>query len=340
MTQTQPKEPSITPSSRITVLPTDRVSWIEIGRDVDGQRLDNYLIRVAKGVPKSHVYRVIRSGEVRINKGRAKAESRLNCGDIVRVPPMRVAERKVDAAPPVALREGTVPVLYEDNHLMIVNKPAGIAAHGGSGIAHGLIERMRASRPRLAFLELAHRLDRETSGAIILCKTRKALVRLHDMMKEHEVEKHYRALVMGDWVNDRQHVKLPLTRYLLPNGERRVRVDREEGMHAHTIFNLLARFGRVSYLDVHLQTGRTHQIRVHALSQGHPLVGDDKYGDFDWNRKVAQGLLGVPFKRMFLHAYSLSFMHPITKEKVFVRAPLWPECDSLLKVLQAKKQER
>lgn len=338
MTQPERKDSTPVPSSQVAILPMDRVSWIAIGRDVEGQRLDNYLIRVAKGVPKSHVYRVIRSGEVRINKARAKAESRLQLGDIVRVPPMRVAERKVDAAPAVALREGAVPVLYEDNHIMIVNKPAGIAAHGGSGIAHGLIERMRASRHRLAFLELAHRLDRETSGAIILCKTRKALVRLHDMMKAHEVEKHYRALVMGDWVNDRQHVKLPLTRYLLPNGERRVRVDRAEGMHAHTIFNLLARFGRVSYLDVHLQTGRTHQIRVHALSQGHPLVGDDKYGDFEWNRKVAQGLLGVPFKRMFLHAYSLRFTHPVTKELVSVRAPLWPECVEVLQALKNKQK--
>ena len=227
-------------SARLASLPSDRVSFVRIGPDADGQRLDNFLVRVAKGVPKSHIYRIIRSGEVRVNKARAKAETRLAEGDLLRLPPVRVSERAVTKAPPAALAEGTVPVLFEDRHLLIVNKPAGLAAHGGSGISHGLIERMRASRPDVPFLELAHRLDRETSGAIILCKTRKALVRFHEMMKTRAVEKHYTLLVKGDWPDDRRHVKAPLLRYLLPSGERRVRVDEKEGMPSHTISSATA----------------------------------------------------------------------------------------------------
>lgn len=326
-------EPQPEPSARLTALPSDRVSFVHIGPDADGQRLDNFLVRVAKGVPKSHLYRIIRSGEVRVNKARVKAETRLAEGDLLRLPPIRVSEKAVSKAPAAALAEGVVPVLYEDRHLLIVNKPAGIAAHGGSGISHGLIERMRASRPEEPFLELAHRLDRETSGAIILCKTRKALVRFHDMMKTREVEKHYTLLVKGDWVDDRRHVKAPLLRYLLPSGERRVRVDEAQGMKAHTIFTKLRRYGKVTLLDAELLTGRTHQIRVHALSVGHPLVGDDKYGDFDFNRAVAQGALGVPLKRMFLHSRRLSFVHPVTGEPVSVEAPLWPDCEALLRAL-------
>lgn len=324
-------------SSRLTALPSDRVTFVRIGPDADGQRLDNFLVRVAKGVPKSHLYRIIRSGEVRVNKARVKAETRLTEGDLLRLPPVRVSQKPVTKAPPAALGDGVVPVLYEDRHLLIVNKPAGLAAHGGSGISHGLIERMRASRPDEAFLELAHRLDRETSGAIILCKTRKALVRFHDMMKTRAVEKHYTLLVKGDWPDDRRHVKAPLLRYLLPSGERRVRVDEKEGQPSHTIFTKLRRYGPVTLLDAELLTGRTHQIRVHALSLGFPLVGDDKYGDFEFNRRVAQGELGVPLKRMFLHSRLLAFEHPITGEAVRVEAPLWPDCEALLEALNGKE---
>ena len=326
-------------SARLASLPSDRVSFVRIGPDADGQRLDNFLVRVAKGVPKSHIYRIIRSGEVRVNKARAKAETRLAEGDLLRLPPVRVSERAVTKAPPAALAEGTVPVLFEDRQLLIVNKPAGLAAHGGSGISHGLIERMRASRPDVPFLELAHRLDRETSGAIILCKTRKALVRFHEMMKTRAVEKHYTLLVKGDWPDDRRHVKAPLLRYLLPSGERRVRVDEKEGMPSHTIFTKLKRYGAVTLLDAELLTGRTHQIRVHSLSVGFPLVGDDKYGDFEFNRLVAQGALGVPLKRMFLHSRTLAFEHPVTGEAVRVEAPLWPDCEALLAALDKKGQK-
>lgn len=330
-------EITIIASSKVTALRTDRVNWLEIGEDADGQRIDNFLARVAKGVPKSHIYRIIRGGEVRVNKARVKAETKLKAGDVLRVPPIRVSQKAADKPNAVPLVAGTVPVLYEDRHLLIVNKPTGMAAHGGSGISHGLIERLRATHPEEPFLELAHRLDKETSGAIIVCKTRKALVRLHDMMKDHSsIEKHYRLLVKGDWVNDRQHVKEPLLRFLLPSGERRVKVDRD-GMASHTIFTMLKRYGDVTYLDAELKTGRTHQIRVHALSQGFPLVGDDKYGDFAFNREVSRGCLGTPFHRMFLHAYQLTFVHPVSGEKIHVKAPMPDECQALLTALEARK---
>lgn len=327
-------EIEIIPSASVRTLPQDRVTLIRIGEDADGQRLDNFLFRIAKGVPKGHVWRVIRAGEVRVSKRRAKAETKLAEGDVVRVPPMRVAERAAGEAPAAPLAEGQLPILHEDRHLLIVMKPAGIAAHGGSGISHGLIERLRATRPEEPFLELCHRLDKETSGAIVIAKTRKALVRMHDLMKEGGVEKHYKLLVKGDWVNERQHVKLALERYLLPSGERRVRVS-PEGMSAHTIFTVLRRFGPVTLLDAELKTGRTHQIRVHALSQGFPLAGDDKYGDYGFNRELARGALGAPLKRMFLHAWHLRFEHPVTGEKLDVVAPLPEELQGVLDALEA-----
>ena len=327
-------EIEIIPSASVRTLPQDRVTLIRIGEDADGQRLDNFLFRIAKGVPKGHVWRVIRAGEVRVSKRRAKAETKLAEGDVVRVPPMRVAERAAGEAPAAPLAEGQLPILHEDRHLLIVMKPAGIAAHGGSGISHGLIERLRATRPEEPFLELCHRLDKETSGAIVIAKTRKALVRMHDLMKEGGVEKHYKLLVKGDWVNERQHVKLALERYLLPSGERRVRVS-PEGMSAHTIFTVLRRFGPVTLLDAELKTGRTHQIRVHALSQGFPLAGDDKYGDYGFNRELARGALGAPLRRMFLHAWHLRFEHPVTGEQLDVVAPLPEELQGVLDALEA-----
>lgn len=322
-------------SSKLHLVPQDAVSFVEIGPDTDGQRLDNFLLKLGKSVPKSHIYRIIRGGEVRVNKSRAKAETKLALGDIVRIPPMRRSRDQVSKPDAVPLSGDALDVLFEDRHLLIVNKPSGLASHGGSGISHGLIERLRATRPDEPFLELAHRLDKETSGAIIIAKSRKALVRMHDMMKNNGFEKHYSALVKGDWVNERQHVKLPLLRTLLPTGERFVRVDRTEGAFAHSIFTVIRRFGPVTLLDVELKTGRTHQIRVHALSQGFPLVGDDKYGDFEFNREVRGGLLGVSFKRMFLHARVLRFNHPVTGEPCEVQAPLPPECLALLDALSS-----
>lgn len=328
--------PSFVDSSKATAR-SDAVVWVRIGHDADGQRLDNYLLRIAKGVPKSHIYRIVRAGEVRINKKRVNVDTRLCLGDELRIPPIRVsAQPKPAQARPID--DEVLPILYEDEHLIVVDKPAGLAAHGGSGVSFGLIERVRASRPNQPYLELAHRLDRETSGVMILAKTRKALVRLHEMMREGEVHKSYRTLVLGDWVNDRQHVKAPLFKYVTASGERRVRVDEEKGLPSHTIFQLIERFGDVSYLNVDLKTGRTHQIRVHAQYCGHPLVGDEKYGDFEANKAIARGSLGIAFKRMFLHAAHLSFKHPVTGAPMEISAPLPRECDELIKTLRARKE--
>lgn len=310
-----------------------KASLVTISAANEGQRLDNFLIAALKGVPKSHIYRMVRNGEVRINKGRVKVETRLNVGDQVRIPPIKLEEKPNVYIPPI--KEQDMPhILYEDNHLLIVEKPAGMACHGGSGISYGLIERMRTTFGPEQFLELAHRLDRDTSGAIILAKTRKALVRLHEMMREGEVQKVYLTLVKGDWVNDRQHVKLPLRKFLTASGERRVAVDKEGGLPSHSIFTLIERFKLVSYLEVELKTGRTHQIRVHAQASGHPLIGDEKYGDFEFNAEVEHGLLGIPFKRMFLHAHRLSFNHPITGNKMIIESPLPKECKQLIEILE------
>ena len=313
----------------------DRASYRTIGPEAEGQRLDNYLLRIAKGVPKSHVYRIVRQGEVRVNKGRVAVDYRLAAGDQVRIPPMRLAERAPTplAAIPVAAMP---PILFEDEHLMAVDKPAGLAAHGGSGIAFGLIERVRAARPHQPFLELVHRLDRETSGILLLAKSRRALLGLHEDLREGRVGKRYSVLVHGDWVNDRQHVRLALTKYVNRHGERRVSVD-AEGMESHTVFSLLRRYGHFSLLEADLKTGRTHQIRVHLSHLGFPIVGDDKYGDFELNKQIARGTLisNLPrLARMFLHAGATDFKHPVTSRPMAIQAPLPPECTDFLKGLK------
>jgi 23S rRNA pseudouridine955/2504/2580 synthase len=315
-------------------LAADRVSHLKVGPEGAGQRLDNYLMRLARGVPKSHIYRVVRSGEVRVNRARAQADQRLAEGDELRIPPMRLS-----AAPPPApgARAEVPPVLYEDEHLLVVDKPAGLAAHGGSGIAHGLIERVRAARPQQPFLELAHRLDRETSGILLLAKSRRALVALHALLRQGAVDKRYLVLVAGDWVNDRQHVKLPLTKYVTREGERRVAVDEAAGQPSHTVFNLQARLdgaqGAFSLLEAELKTGRTHQIRVHLAHLGFPIVGDDKYGDFELNRRAARGAFGARLGRMFLHAARTSLTHPVSGEPLELQAALPRECDDFVKEL-------
>ncbi len=310
-----------------------QVTFARVGADGEGQRLDNWLLKFTKGVPKSHLYRIVRSGEVRVNGARCSADTRLAEGDTVRLPPMRTAAPQERRAP--AIDSDQLPVLFEDRDLLIVNKPAGLAAHGGSGVAFGLIERLRATRPEAAFLELAHRLDRATSGLLVVCKTRKALVRLQEAQRSGGVRKHYRLIVAGDWVNEHQHVRLPLHKYVLPNGERRARVDEAEGQKCHTVFSVLRRFGPVTYLDAELKTGRTHQIRVHAQACGFPILGDEKYGLEDVNRAAARGSLGVPFRRMALHAWRLDFAHPVTGEPLTVVAPLPGEFEQLMGTLQA-----
>lgn len=307
------------------------VRLLEVDEDSSGQRLDNFLMRHLKGVPKTHVYRIIRSGEVRINKGRVSAETRVQSGDVVRLPPVRISEKVAEKAERPAPAKD-FPALLEDEHMVALSKPAGVAVHGGSGVSFGVIEQMRQARPDAKFLELVHRLDRETSGILLVAKKRSALINLQDQFRERETGKTYLALVQGVWPANKKVIDLPLHKYLQADGERRVRVttqDDPEGMRSITLVKVrklleprpLQGLPAMSLLEVTIKTGRTHQIRVHLSSQGHPIVGDDKYGDFDLNRRVQkQGL-----KRMFLHAWRLQFNHPASGERVELRAELPPE---------------
>ncbi|CAN7440090.1 RluA family pseudouridine synthase [Trinickia sp. LjRoot230] len=305
----------------------DQVSMIQVDDGVAGQRIDNFLLRVCKGVPKSHIYRILRSGEVRVNKGRVDAKYRLVTGDIVRVPPIRTAQsgqsEPAMAAPPADFR-----VIFEDEYLLVIDKPAGVAVHGGSGIAFGVIEQMREARPLGKFLELVHRLDRETSGVLMLAKKRAALVGLHEQIRENRMDKRYYACAHGEWAGDwgrRRAVKAALTKYLTADGERRVRID-PEGLASHTVFNLVERWPHYALIEAELKTGRTHQIRVHLAHLGLPIVGDAKYGDFALNKALARANSRPSIKRMFLHAYRLSLVHPVTGEPLTFEAPLPDEC--------------
>lgn len=312
-------------------LSKESANRVEVGAEDAGQRLDNYLMRLLKGVPKSHIYRILRSGEVRVNSGRAGPDYRVKPGDRLRIPPIRVA--KPAAKPPV--RATFEPeVLYEDESLLVINKPAGVAVHGGSGVSHGIIEQLRAMRPAARFLELVHRLDRETSGILMLAKKRSALTALHSEIRDGRVAKHYLALVLGKWTNRRQSVKLPLERRVLPSGERRVRVA-PDGMASHTIVMLRQHFPEFSLLDAELKTGRTHQIRVHLAHLGFPIAGDDKYGDFAANRALAKRGL----KRMFLHASRLEFTHPVSSTPITIEAPLPPDLAGFVAALEAGTTE-
>ena len=309
-----------------------------IGVDADsaGQRLDNFLLRHLKGVPKTHVYRIIRSGEVRINKGRASADTRVQEGDQVRLPPVRVSEKIAEKAErPAPARE--FPILLEDEHLIALDKPAGTAVHGGSGVSFGVIEQLRQARPQAKFLELVHRLDRETSGILLVAKKRSALTHLQDQFRERETGKTYLALVLGAWPANKKVIDTPLHKYLQADGERRVRVTTPEdpdGMRSITLVKVRstvparpdAGLPAFSLLEVTIKTGRTHQIRVHLASQGHAIAGDEKYGDFDLNRHLHKHGL----KRMFLHAWRLQFNHPASGERTELLAPLPPDLASFL----------
>ena len=300
--------------------------FVTITEEEAGQRIDNYLLRVCKGVPKSHIYRILRSGEVRVNKGRIDQLYRLEQGDLVRIPPIRIAEKASNATVPGA--EFTI--VHEDNHLLVIDKPAGVAVHGGSGVSYGVIEQLRAARPDAKFLELVHRLDRETSGLLLLAKKRSALTNLHDQMREGHTDKRYLTAVAGNWVNKRQHVKLPLHKYTTPDGERRV-VVQAGGMESHTVFSLLRKWEDFALLEAELKTGRTHQIRVHLASSGFPILGDEKYGDFALNKQLQKATeKRGALRRMFLHAYKITFTHPDTGAKMTLQAPLPAECDRFL----------
>ena len=310
------------------------VTRVVITEEEQGQRLDNFLIRRCKGVPKSHIYRILRSGEVRVNSRRVDATYRLCVGDSLRIPPIRIAERPQNEVDEAAKERVDLPIIYEDEAMLVIDKPEGIAVHGGSGVSFGVIEALRRQRPQAKYLELAHRLDRETSGILLVGKKRLALTALHDMFREHGsgADKRYLVLVKGRWVNNTQHVKLPLYKYLTEGGERRVMV-RDDGKASHTIFRLLARWPEMSLLEAQLKTGRTHQIRVHLAHLGFPILGDEKYGDFALNKSLKRDGL----KRMALHAWRMAFRHPLTATELECIAPLPAGIGNYIATVDAEK---
>ena len=337
-----------------------QATLVTVDEDYAGQRLDNFLIRQLKGVPKTHVYRIIRSGEVRVNKGRAHADTRVESGDVVRLPPVRTSERADQKAQAMlnvmteVARHGAsstiggyapsreFPILFEDDFLLAIDKPAGVAVHGGSGVSFGIIEQLRMARPEADFLELVHRLDRETSGILLIAKRRMALKLLQEQFRERETDKVYLALVSGDWPANQRVIDKALHKYLLPNGERRVKIvpnDHPDAMRSVTLVkvktpiasNPLAPSTTFTLLEVTIKTGRTHQIRVHLAGEGHPIAGDDKYGDFELNKALQKSITGAAsLKRMFLHAWSLKFNHPKTRKAIQLQAPLPEELQQFL----------
>jgi 23S rRNA pseudouridine955/2504/2580 synthase len=341
--------------------PSPQATLVTVDEDYAGQRLDNFLIRQLKGVPKTHVYRIIRSGEVRINKGRAQAETRLEAGDIVRLPPVRTSERAEQKAAAIATeiaRHGAsstvggyapaaeFPVLFEDEFVLAIDKPAGVAVHGGSGVSFGVIEQLRMARPGEDFLELVHRLDRETSGVLLIAKRRMALKLLQEQFRERETDKIYLALVSGAWPANQRVIDKALHKYEVPGGpgagERRVRVvpnDHPDGLRSVTLVKVKAAVSAAAaapatpftLLEVTIKTGRTHQIRVHLASSGHAIAGDDKYGDFELNRALQKAASdGRSLRRMFLHAWSLKFNHPKTRKSIALQAALPGELQRFL----------
>ncbi len=317
----------------------DLVNHLTVQEHDAEQRLDNYLIKILKGVPQSHIQRIIRSGEVRLNKGRAKPDSRIQIGDVVRIPPIRVAEKLPShfsgSLKNIPAREFSI--VFEDDALIVINKPAGVAVHGGSGVSFGVIEQLRQARPNESYLELVHRLDKDTSGLLMIAKKRRALVKLHEMLRNDHPKKVYLALGVGTWQPENRHIKLPLVKYTGAAGEKMVRVGNEEdGQSAYTIFRVLNTFSgslthsvgisALSLVQATLKTGRTHQIRVHMQSQDCPIAGDERYGDYQANKRLQK--LGL--KRMFLHAYELILDHPISGERLHLKAELPAELQDFL----------
>lgn len=302
------------------------VQWVEVGDGQAGQRVDNFLMARLKGVPRTLVYRIVRKGEVRVNKKRVKADTRLAVGDLVRIPSLKLAPREAVRAVSDSLRNLLAgSVLVEGRDWLVINKPAGLAVHGGSGVKIGLIEALRQVREDLDFLELVHRLDRDTSGCLLLAKSRPALLALNDSLKQHRMDKQYLALVAGRWPARRDFVSARLDRYDAGNGERRVRVD-ADGKVARTRFAVRETFEKVTLVAAEPVTGRTHQIRVHAAHAGHPLLGDDKYGSREGESLARR--LGL--SRLFLHATSLTFPEPTSGRPVQIRAPLPEDLEAVL----------
>lgn len=338
-TQNQPNK-----STKVSEL---AAAFLTVDEASEGQRVDNYLTKTLKGVPKSHVYRILRSGEVRVNKKRIDADFRLSLGDVVRIPPTKstAIDKPEQASPSISKFatsqfEGTI--IFEDDAMLVIDKPAGFAVHGGSGVSRGVIEQMRLERPKAKFLELVHRLDRETSGVLMLAKKRSALVALHEAIRNNQTDKRYLMLVQGEWLEAKKRVVLDLQKYLLPNGERRVNVVTDiakdkynERQSSETLFKLLKNFshpalGKFSLLEAQLVTGRTHQLRVQLAHLGFQIVGDDKYGDFAINKSLQKHGL----KRMFLHSSVTKIRHPLTQDKLELLAPLPVELSKFLEKLE------
>ncbi|TQF71452.1 23S rRNA pseudouridine(955/2504/2580) synthase RluC [Pseudoalteromonas luteoviolacea] len=309
-----------------------QVTFVTITEDQLGQRVDNFLVTHLKGVPKSAVYKILRKGEVRVNKKRVKPVYKLQIDDVVRIPPIKTAE-KSEFVPKnldkVANLEDCI--LYEDKYLIVINKPSGMAVHGGSGLSYGLIEAIRALRPQEKSLELVHRLDRDTSGCLLISKKRAVLKGLHEQLREKTMEKNYWALVAGEWSAKHKNVTEPLRKNTLKSGERVVRVDQEEGKASHTRFRVLERFAGSTLVQASPVTGRTHQIRVHTQCKGHPIACDDKYGDQAFDAQMRKKGLG----RLFLHARELRFLHPKTETTLHVEAPLDKALTACLNTLRA-----
>jgi 23S rRNA pseudouridine955/2504/2580 synthase len=318
----------------------ETVRYVEAGEGDDGQRLDNFLLRKLKGVPRTHIYRLLRKGEVRVNSKRARPDQRIVAGDRVRLPPVRQGASDQSATArvpsPALTTLLTQAVLYEDDDLLVLNKPAGVAVHGGSGLKHGVIEALRAARPELEELDLVHRLDRETSGCLIVAKRRKALRDLHAQLREGQTEKRYLALVCGKWNLGTKRIELPLDTGERRGGERHVAV-RRHGQMAVSTFRPVEFFGTVATLvEVAIDTGKTHQIRVHAAYAGHPVAGDDKYGDRDCNAELRR----FGLNRMFLHAASIGVDRPGTREPLQVSAPLGDDLRAVLDALVRARGSR
>ncbi|CAM3969481.1 23S rRNA pseudouridine(955/2504/2580) synthase RluC [Pseudoalteromonas byunsanensis] len=310
-----------------------KVSFVTITEDQEGQRIDNFLLTHLKGVPKSAVYKILRKGEVRVNKKRVKPVYRLQIDDQVRIPPIKTAEREEFVPRNLdkisALEDA---IIFEDKYLIVINKPSGMAVHGGSGLSYGLIEALRVLRPDEKSLELVHRLDRDTSGCLLISKRRSILKGLHEQLREKTMEKNYWALVSGEWAAKIKNVTEPLRKNTLQSGERVVRVDEEQGKQSHTRFRVLERFDGCTLVQASPVTGRTHQIRVHTQCKGHPIACDDKYGDQVFDAKMRQRGLN----RLFLHAHDLRFLHPKTETTVHVEAPLDKALINCLKTLKGE----
>ena len=309
---------------------TQKVQWITITQRHDKQRLDNFLLTTLKGVPKSYIYRIIRKGEVRINKGRAKAHTKLNKNDVVRIPPVKLAEKMpIPNANEYLKKDLEAAILFENNYFIAINKPAGMAVHGGSGVSLGLIEAVRQMRPEAKEWELVHRLDKATSGCLMIAKRRSGLRILQGLQREHQIKKTYLALVDGRWMKQKQTVNAPLQKNQAQGGERMVRID-AAGKSAKTLFFNVKNYTDATLIKAQLITGRTHQIRVHCGSVlKHPILGDTKYG----NQVANQTFRQYGLKRMFLHAQQLSFKWPETNQKMIIDAPLDPSLQNVLNQL-------